>query len=99
QKLLDDKAFLHTGKVGAERSKEQREVSYFDPDVDRFLVMVDVKTLLLDTQASLSRREAFIPLYTTFRTFDADSEQPYTLALEYRDAQVTEFGNTVDLTA
>src|SRR6185295_4077288 len=97
QKLLDDKAFLHTGKVGPERIKDQREVSYFDPDVDRFLVIVDVKTLLLDTQSSLSKREAFIPLYTTLRTFDPDPALPFTLTLEYRDANVIDFGNVVDL--
>ena len=43
QKLLDDKAFLHAGKTGNETIKEQREVSYFDPDVDRILVIVEVE--------------------------------------------------------
>jgi len=33
-------------------------------------------------------REAFIPLYTTFRDFDNDPETPFTLELEYRDANV-----------
>jgi len=37
QKLLDDKIFLHKGKVAPETIKEQREVSFFDPDVDKFM--------------------------------------------------------------
>ncbi len=97
QKLLDDKKALHTGKVGAERIKDQRAVSYFDPDVDRFLAIVEIKTLLLDTEASLTGREPFLPLYTTFRTFDADPQEPFTLPLEYRDANVIDFGNEVSL--
>ena len=97
QKLLDDRDFLHTGKVGAETIKEQREVSYFDPDVDQMLVVVDVKTLMLDTQASTSKREAFIPLYTTVRNFDQDLETPFALELEYRNANVIDFGNDMDL--
>lgn len=96
QKLLDDKDFLHTGKVGNETIKEQREVSWFDPDVDRILVVVEVKTLLMDTLASLTQRESFIPLYTTLRSFDADPTSPFALELEYRDANVIDFGNPVD---
>ena len=65
QKLLDDKTFLHTAKPAGQTIKEYRDVSYFDPDVDRMLVVVDVKTLLLDNQASASQREPFIRLYST----------------------------------
>ena len=97
QRLLEDKTFLHTGKVGLEKIKDQREVSYFDPDVDRFMVIVEVKSLLLDNLESLNQREAFIPLYTTFRTFSNDPEEPFTLALEYRDANVIDFGNKINL--
>ncbi|MBZ5636271.1 MAG: hypothetical protein LAO55_24340 [Acidobacteriia bacterium] len=97
QKLLDDKAFLHTGKSPNETIKEQREVSYFDPDVDRMMVIVEVKTLLLDNLASLTQRETFIPLYTTFRDFPEDPEAPFDLELEYRDADVIHFGNKIDL--
>ena len=97
QKLLDDKAFLHTGKVPPETIKEQRAVSYFDPDVDRIFVIVEVKTLLLDNLDSLNQRESFIPLYTTFRDFPVDPEAPFNLQLEYRDANVIQFGNKIDL--
>jgi hypothetical protein len=97
QKLLDDKKFLHTGKAPNETIKEQREVSYFDPDVDQLMVIVELKTLQLDNLGSLNQREAFIPLYTTFRKFPNDPEAPFTLQLEYRDANVIDFGNKIDL--
>jgi hypothetical protein len=96
QKLLDDRDFLHTGKVGKETIKEPRAVGWFDPDVDRMLVIVDVRTLALDTLASRDGRDAFIPLYTTFRDFDDDPEAPFTLELEYRDANVIDFEDPAD---
>jgi len=96
-KLLDDKTFLHTAKPAGQTIKEYRDVSYFDPDVDRMLVVVDVRTLALDTQASASQREPFIRLYSTLRTLDADLEEPFNLQLEYRDANVIDFGNEIDL--
>jgi hypothetical protein len=97
KKLLDDRKFLHTGKIGAETIKEQREVSYFDPDVDQVMVIVDVKTILMDNLASRSQREAFIPLYQTFRKFPKGLDKPFDLELEYRDAHVIDFGNQVTL--
>ena len=97
QKLLDDKTFLHAAKPAGQTIKEYRDVSYFDPDVDRMLVVVDVKTLLLDNQASASQREPFIRLYSTVRSFEADPEEPFTLQLEYRNANVIDFGNEIDL--
>ncbi len=60
-------------------------------------MIVEVKTLLLDNLASLNQREAFIPLYTTFRDFPGDPEEPFRLQLEYRDANVIQFGNKIDL--
>lgn len=97
QRLLDDKTFLHTAKPAGQTIKEHREVSYVDPDVDRMLVVVDVKTLQLDNGASASQREPFIRLYSTLRTFDADLEEPFNLQLEYRNANVIDFGNDIDL--
>lgn len=97
QKLLDDKAFLHTGKAPKEHIKEQRAVSYFDPDVDQILVVIELKTLLLDNLAAFDQNEAYIPLYTTFRSFPNNPEKPFKLELEYRDANVIDFGNTSDL--
>jgi hypothetical protein len=97
QKLLDDKTFLHTGKLPGETIKEYRDVSYFDPDVNKIMVVVEVRTLLMDNLASLTQKEAFIPLYKTFRDLSNDPEQPYQLNLEYRDANVIDFGNALTL--
>lgn len=97
QKLLDDKDFLHTGKIGDETIKEQREVSFFDPDTNKMLVIVEVKTLLMDNLDSMNQKESFIPLYKTFRKFSDDPEEPYTLELEYRNANVIAFGNQINL--
>jgi hypothetical protein len=97
QKLLDDKKFLHTGKAPGEKIKEQREVSYFDPDVDHLMIQVDVRTLAMDNLASRTQREAFIPLYRTFRKFPKALDHSFTLTLEYRDANVIDFGNEATL--
>src|SRR5205085_4432478 len=43
QKLLEDKDFLHPVNLGSKKIKEQREVSYFDPDVDQMMLIVEVK--------------------------------------------------------
>ena len=100
-KLVADKVFLHTGKIDngviKETIKEQREVSFFDPDVDKFMVMVEVKSLLMDNAESLNQREAYILLYRTFRTFPGNPAAAFNLELEYRDANVISFGNKVDL--
>jgi hypothetical protein len=95
--LLDDKKFLHTGKAPGEHIKEQRDVSYFDPDVDLLMVIVEARTLLMDNLASRSQREAFIPLYRTFRKFPKTLSKAFTLELEYRDANVIDFGNQATL--
>jgi hypothetical protein len=98
KKLRADKEFLHKDKIiGIETIKEQREVSFFDPDVDKFMVLVEVKSLLMDNAESRNGREAYLPLYRTFRTFAADPETPFNLELEYRDANVIDFGNVTDL--
>lgn len=97
KKLVIDKDFLHADKKPNEKIKEQRAVSYFDPDVDQMFVVVELKTLALDNLASLGQNEAFIPLYTTFRKFPTDPEKPFKLELEYRSANVIDFGNPADL--
>src|SRR6185295_5238998 len=74
KKLLADKEFLHKDKVGGQTINEYREVGYFDPDVDKFMVIVEVKSLLMDNAESRNGREAYLPLYRTFRTFPGDGE-------------------------
>jgi hypothetical protein len=93
QQLRDDADALHEAKPAGQHINEYRGVGAFDPDVDRLLVVVDVRTLALDNEASVSSREPFIPLYTTTRAFDADPAEPFELELEYRNANVIDFGN------
>ena len=98
QKLLDDKTFLHTAKPAGQTIKEYREVSYFDPDVDTHAGgrrRQDASA----RQPGVGLRSAspIIRLYSTLRTFDADLETPFNLQLEYRNANVIDFGNEIDL--
>ncbi|MEO6316668.1 MAG: hypothetical protein ABIU63_03590 [Chitinophagaceae bacterium] len=97
QQLVDDRAFLHTGKTGLEKIKEQRAVGGFDPDTDQLLVLVELRTLKMDNRASANQKEAFIPLYTTTRQFPNDAAAAFRLQLEYRDANVIDFGNAITL--
>ena len=90
-KLVDDRDVLYA--PGQPAKGTHRAVSWFDPDVERMLVVVDLRTLALDTAASRAGDEAFIPLYTTFRDFDPDPATPFSLELEYRDANVIDFAD------
>ena len=95
-RLKEDRDFLHPAAgLGTQTIREYREVSYTDPDVDRLLIVVEVKTLALDTQASLSGRDACIPLYSTTRAFDANLDAPFALQFDYRDANVVDFANPI----
>ncbi|WP_293676943.1 hypothetical protein [uncultured Phenylobacterium sp.] len=97
QQLLDDRDALHADKLVGQNINEYRAVSAPDPDADSLLVIVEVRTLHLDNLASITQREPFIPLYTTLRRFDADPDALLALDLEYRDANVIDFGNEIDL--
>jgi hypothetical protein len=96
QALQDDRDFLHPedpDELGDQTIREYRDVSYFDPDVDTMLVVVDVKTLLLDTQASASGSEPYLRLYTTTRPFDPDLETPFELTIQYVNVPVIDFND------
>ncbi len=96
-KLQEDMAALHKNKPNGQNINEYREVGWFDPDVETMLVVVDVRTLALDNLGSASQRESYLRLYTTTRALPADPAATFTLELEYRDANVIDFGNEVDL--
>ncbi|MFY9825685.1 MAG: hypothetical protein WAM82_30200 [Thermoanaerobaculia bacterium] len=69
-----------------------------DPDVQRVQIDVEVRALRMDNLLSLSGREAYIHLYTTFRDFSAaDFDQPREIPLEFKDANVLHFGDPTDL--
>jgi hypothetical protein len=87
-RLEQDRDDLHANKPAGLTINDYRDVSYFDPDVDQILVAVDVKTLAMDNQASVSQREPYIRLYTAIRRFDPDLATPFDLELSYRDVNV-----------
>ncbi len=68
-----------------------------DPDATRVRIEVEVRTLRMDNLLSLSKREPFIHLYTTERTFPADFAQARVIPLEFRDAHVLHFGDPNDI--
>lgn len=59
-----------------------------DPDVDKVEITVEVESLQMDNLASISGRDNYIPLYTTYRYFDTDYESSLNLTFEYRDEPV-----------
>ncbi len=86
QKLIDDKNFLYPDPTNASLVTETRTVSSYDPDVDKMMVIVEVKSLLMDNLASANKREPYLPLYSTFRNFPEDTEEPFSIELEYQNA-------------
>lgn len=85
QKLIDDRDFLYPDGADTPAVTETRSVSFFDPDVDKMMVIVEVKSLLMDNLASATKREPYLPLYSTFRNFPEDLEEAFTIELEYQN--------------
>ncbi|MEO7767044.1 MAG: hypothetical protein ABIS01_06440, partial [Ferruginibacter sp.] len=85
QRLIDDKNFLYPDPENGSPVTETRTVGFFDPDVDKMMVVVEVKSLLMDNLASANKREPYLPLYSTFRDFPANMEAPFTIELEYQN--------------
>ena len=50
------------------------------------MVIVEVKSLLMDNLASRSKREPYLPLYSTLRAFPQDPTEAFTIELEYENA-------------
>lgn len=73
-----------------------------DPDVDRLEISVEIATLKLDKLDSLSGKDDYVHLYTTYRSFPAittedDYEAILNLPIEYRDVRVLHTGDALDL--
>jgi hypothetical protein len=73
-----------------------------DPDVDRIEITVEIASLKLDKLESVSGKDDYIHLYTTYRPFpdiitDDDYEAVLNIPIEYRDVHVLHTGNEVDL--
>jgi hypothetical protein len=60
------------------------------------LIDVEVATLRMDNQLSLSGREPYIALYTTHRDFPGAFDQPCVIPLEFRDAHTLKFQDPLD---
>ena len=73
-----------------------------DPDVDRVEITVEIASLKLDKLDSVSGKDDYVHLYTTFRSFpviadEDDYEAILNLPIEYRDVRVLHTGTEVDL--
>jgi len=73
-----------------------------DPDVDRIEITVEIASLNLDKLDSVSGKEDYVHLYTTYRAFaaiatDDDYEATLTMPIVYRDVHVLHTGDEVDL--
>jgi hypothetical protein len=67
-----------------------------DPDATHVQIDVELRTLRLDNQLSLSGRENFIHLYTTRRDFPADAAKSRVVPLKFSEAAVIRFGDPND---
>lgn len=111
--LLGYPAAVYTGKyadaVGRLRAASvamqgKEAFGIADPDVDRVQITVEVQTLKMDNLLSVSGRDNYVRLYTTYRAFPAvGGEDDYEAALEipvvYRDCKVLHTGDELDLVA
>lgn len=73
-----------------------------DPDVDRLEIIVEIESLKLDKLESVSGKDDYIHLYTTYRAFpsinsDDDYENALNIPVEYRDVKVLHSGDEVDI--
>ena len=98
QKLLDDETFLHTAKPAGQTIKEYRDVSYLRSR-RRPHAGGRGREDAAPRQPGVGLRSASPSSGCTrpLRSFDADLEEPFALQLEYRNANVIDFGNQIDL--
>lgn len=100
--LLGYPAVVYTGKYAdpvtrlIAASKAMAGVEAFgipDPDVDRVLITVEIKTLEMDKLLSVSGKDNYVHLYTTSRAFpavnnDDDYDAPLEVPIVYTDCKV-----------
>ena len=75
-----------------------------DPDIDRIEITVEIATVKLDKAGSVSKRDDYVFLYKTTRSFptvnsDNDYDEKLSIPIEYRDVHVLHTGDSFDLTA
>ncbi|MDO8967280.1 hypothetical protein [Algoriphagus sp.] len=67
-----------------------------DPDVTKVKILVEVKSLRMDTQLSLSGQDSYIPLYSREWDFPSDFEGKIDLAINFIDVPVLNLGEAAD---
>jgi hypothetical protein len=75
-----------------------------DPDVDRIEVTVEIETLKLDNLLSVSGRDNYVRLYTTYRSFPAvgnedDYDASLNIPIVYHDVPVLHTGDETNVEA
>jgi hypothetical protein len=105
-KRLVDQAKLGIQKVDtSDRSKNAEHrvgLGIADPDVDRLEITVEIASLKLDKLDSVSGKDDYVHLYTTYRRFplitsDDDYEANLHIPIEYSDVKVLHTGDKIDL--
>lgn len=80
-------------------NKTGRDFGLPDPDVDRVEILVEVKSLFMDNQLSLTGKEPYITLYSTYRFFPSDYNTGLTIPIRFTDANVLSLGDPANLEA
>ena len=96
-----EKQLLDGPKPGHDRT-ELSEIGLADPDVDRVEITVEIQSLKMDYQNSLSGKESYAFLYTTERKFNTpqnedEYEEELEIPIQYKDVDVLKFGDENDL--
>ena len=68
-----------------------------DPDVDSVEIIVELQTLKMDNLLSVSGKENYIKFYTTIRKFPAGFDDQLIILLEFKDCNILNFGDPLDL--
>ena len=104
QRLIDQSALGVTVNLEDLNDNAEHRVGLgiADPDVDRIEITVEIASLKLDKLDSVSGKDDYVHLYTTYRSFpaismDDDYETNLNIPIIYRDVHVLHTGDEVDL--
>ena len=91
QKGLDPVALLKAMDVG-----QGLKPALSDPDVTKIKVLVEVKSLRMDTQLSRSGQDSYIPLFSQEWDFPSDFDGKIELPVKFLDVPVLNLGEAAD---
>ncbi len=95
-KYPDGIGLLRSRIQGFENQKRGIDLSLPDPDVTKIRIDVEVQSLLMDNQLSKSRKESYIPYYSTYRSFPKPFEASLNIPLIFKDTHILDFENPED---